>query len=198
MHRRNYGTDLTDEEWNELRPLLPGAKRMGRPRKRSLREIVDAVFYVQKTGCQWRLMPRDFPPWTTVYTYFDNWKKEGTWKDVHDFFRRKIRRQDERRGQPSAAVIDSQSVKSSEMAGAAGYDAGKKIKGRKRHLLVDSLGLVLAVVVHSAAIQDRDGAKLLFKRCETLCRLQLVWADGGYAGELIGWVKKSSAGSWRS
>ena len=156
MHRRKYGTDVTDEEWNELRPLLPVPKKMGRPRKWSPREIVDALFYVQKAGCQWRMLPHDFPPWTTVYLYFDNWKKDGTWKNVHDFFRRKVRRLDERKGQPSAAVLDSQSVKSSEIAENAGYDAGKKIKGRKRHLLVDTLGLVLAVVVHSAAIQGKS------------------------------------------
>jgi putative transposase len=198
MHRRKYGTDVTDEEWKQLRPLLPGPKKMGRPRKWHLRDMVDAVFYVQKTGCQWRMLPHDFPPWTTVYTCFDTWKNDGTWKRVHDFLRRKVRRLDERKGQPSAAVLDSQSVKSSETADTAGYDAGKKIKGRKRHLLVDTLGLVLAVVVHSAAIQDRDGARLVFKRVEKLTRMKLVWADGGYAGELVTWLKKNSAGCSRS
>jgi putative transposase len=198
MHRRIYDTDLTDDEWSELRPLLPPAKHGGRPREVELREVVNAIFYLQKTGCQWRMIPHGFPPRSTVFDYFDAWKKDGTWKRVHDFFRRKVRRLDGRRGQPSAAIIDSQSVKSSDVADDAGYDAGKKIKGRKRHLLVDTLGLVLAVVVHSAAIQDRDGARLVFDRCENLRRMKLVWADGAYAGELVSWVKKSSAGYSRS
>jgi putative transposase len=194
MQRDKYDTDLSDREWLLLQPHLPKAKTGGRPRTANLREVINAIFYLTRTGCQWRNLPHDFPPWGTVYMYFRDWKRDETWKQVHDFFRRKVRRIDGRHGQPSAGIIDSQSVKTTEQGGKRGYDAGKKINGRKRHLLVDTLGLIIVAVVHSAAIQDRDGARLVLNACPTLTRMKLIWVDGGYAGQLVEWVKKSSAG----
>lgn len=198
MQRKAYDTDLTDAEWSHLRPRLPKAKQGGRPRTSDLREIINAVFYLTKSGCHWRLLPHDFPAWQTVYTYFRSWQEDGTWQSIHDFLRRKLRRADGRSGSASAGVIDSQSVKASGEAKKTGFDAGKRIKGRKRHILVDTMGLLMAVVVHSAAIQDRDGAKLVFHEAKPQARLKLIWADGGYAGQLIGWTKKNTGGSSRS
>src|SRR5205807_1358929 len=142
MQRRAYDTDLSDGEWNYLRTRLPKAKSGGRPRTTNPREVVNAVFYVSKSGCHWRLLPHDFPPWQTVYMYFQNWQRDGTWKIIHDFLRSKLRRQDGRHSSASAGSIDSQTIKASGEAKKTGYDAGKKIKGRKRHILVDTLGLL--------------------------------------------------------
>lgn len=194
MQRKAFDTDLSDAEWNQLRSFLPKAKFGGRPRTVDLREILNSIFYITKTGCQWRMLPHEFPAWPTVYTYFRNWQEDGTWEEIHDFLRRKLRRREGRTGAASAAIIDSQTVKASEEPAETGYDAGKKIKGRKRHLLVDTLGLLIAVVVHSAGVQDRDGAKLVVCETKTQSRLKMVWADGGYSGQLIDWVKKNAAG----
>lgn len=198
MARTRYDTDLTDEEWQLLRPWIPAGKAGGRPRSTNMREVMNALFYLTRSGCQWRLLPHDFPPWPTVWTFFRVWRKDGTWQNIHDFFRRKLRLEEGRAGQPSAAIIDSQTVKTTEQGGKRGYDAGKKINGRKRHILVDTLGLLICVVVHSADLQERDGAREVLKDLPAMTRLRLIWADGAYAGQLVAWVKKNSDGSLRS
>jgi putative transposase len=153
-------------------------------------DVVCAIFYVLRSGCAWRLLPNDFPKWQTVYWYFNTWRKEKVWKSINDTLRVKLRKAIGKDEEPSAGIIDSQSVKTTDKGGLKGYDAGKKTKGRKRHIIVDTLGLLLGVVVHSAGIQDRDGAKLVFKKIKGIFfRLILIWADGGYAGKLIDWVK---------
>jgi putative transposase len=196
----NYPTDLTDEQWQILRKLLPRPSGRGAPRRVCRRAVVNATLYVVRSGCAWRLLPHDFPKWKTVYGIFLCWRNDGTWQKIHDALRNALRRQQNRKTSPSAAIIDSQTVKTTEVGGERGYDAGKKINGRKRHIIVDTLGLLLAVVVHPANVQDQDGAVLVLgvlaglkSRCH---RLKVIFGDSAYGRnnlpecvkEALGWL----------
>ena len=191
----NYPSDLSDEEWNQIKSLVPkpksGKGKRGRPLRLDRRTLVNAIFYVDRTGCAWRYLPKEYGPWQTVYGYFRQWSQDWTWTFMHDTLRDWLRKTEGRNVAPTAAIVDSQSVKTPDQAGERGYDAGKKIKGRKRHLAVDSLGLILGLMITSASVQDRDAAKTLIAGLVDLFgRLQIIWADGGYLGKLVGWVKQ--------
>ncbi len=185
--RKGYPSDLTKAQWKRLRKLIPQSGRYGRPRKYDLKEILNAIFYIVKTGCLWRYLPEGFPHWKTVYTYFRNWRIRGLWEEINNHLRRKIRKSVGKKSQASAAIIDSQSVKTTSVAGKErGYDGGKRIKGRKRHILVDTLGLLMTVVVHLASIQDKEGGLLVLDKMKGLfSRLKVIWADGGYRGAFV-------------
>lgn len=193
MARKSYSSDLTDAQWQRLEPLLPSAKPGGCPRTTSLREVLDGIFYFLRTGCSWRNLPGDFPPWGTVWSYFRDWRDDATLEQVHDTLRGQVRTAAGKHVDPAAGSLDSQSVQTTDTPGPRGFAAGKKVKGRKRHLLVATLGLIHGLVVHPAAVQDRDGAKLVLEQVkDRMPRLERVWADGGYQGALVAWVAEKT------
>jgi putative transposase len=183
-NKTNYDSNLSVEEWAIARSYFP-PNDFGRPLEYDLREILNACLYLLRTGCQWRHLPKDFPPYNVVYYHFRRWRNQGLFEKMNADLVKMVRVSYGKDEEPSVVLIDSQSTKTSEQGGTKGYDAGKKIKGRKRHILTDTLGLLLGIVVHSADIQDRDGAKLVLEHLEySRPRVELIIADGGYAGEL--------------
>jgi putative transposase len=199
--RKPYRTDLTDEQWAILQPLIPLAKPGGRPREVDMREVINTLLYLNRTGCQWDMLPHDLLPKSTVYEYFSQWRHDGTWQQLMDTLRATVRKQQapSQEPTPSAASLDSQSVKTTEQGGTRGYDGGKKINGRKRHVSVDTLGLLLAVVVTSAALDDAVAAPTVLAQLGRDCypRLEVVWADNKYHNHALNqWIETDSPGTW--
>jgi len=199
---RRYPTDLTNQQWAIIEPLLAGTEPVapgGRPPIHAKREIVNAILYLTRSGCAWRMLPADFPHWRTVYGYFAQWRDDGTLDLIHDTLREEVRATKEKKGRkprnptPTGGVIDSQSLRGADTVSTAtrGYDAGKKVEGRKRHIVTDTLGLLLVVMVTAASVQDRDGGADILKLTHKLVpSLRHVFADGGYAGRLVGKAKR--------
>ena len=204
---KNYPSDLTDNQWQGIKDLVDNDRK----RKYKLRGIVNAIMYITKSGCQWRMLPIDFAPWQSVYYYFVKWKRDGLIEEVHDYLVGKIRMKMNKSPLPSVGIIDSQSAKTANVCeDNIGYDGGKKVKGRKRHIIVDTLGLILSVIIHSATIHDSKGAERVLEELKNkyLTGIKKIFADGGYRGELIdrvrlrfGWIleiiKRNEVGKFK-
>lgn len=193
MSNQIYPTDLTDRQWECIRKYIPLAKPGGRPRTLDMREVINAILYIVVGGCHWRMLPRSYPKWKSVYHYFREWRDDGTWQRIHDKLRAELRRKVGRDKQATAGCMDSQSVKGTHIPGKRGYDSNKRVMGRKRHIVVDTLGLMMAVVVTAASLSDPAGARLVLRRLRGLGtgkQLRRIWVDGIYRGRLLEWVSE--------
>lgn len=204
IHRQAYQSDLKEQEWKWLKRYLPHPSTVGskgRPQEWPPREIVNALLYLLRTGCQWRMLPHDLPPWQSVYYHYRQWRLSGVWEKINRLLGQEVRQADGREATPSAAIVDAQSVKTTLVKGQRGFDAGKKVNGRKRHIVVDTLGLLLLVLVTTGDVQDKTGGKQLLTNLRqrlSLPRLQLLWADGGYGGQPFAeWVKRTCGWIWQ-
>jgi putative transposase len=193
--RQAYPTDLNDTEWERIAPYLPGKSKRGAPRQIPWQEILNGIFYVTKNGCGWRALPHDLPNWKTVYHYFRQFRKDGLWQTINQKIREAVRQKSGRKAQASAMIVDSQTAKSAEGGEQRGFDGGKWVYGRKRNLIVDTMGLLVLAKVTAANVQDVHAGKQVFqallKHPELLKRLQVIFADGGYRGDLVEWVKEN-------
>jgi putative transposase len=193
MRTQTYPTDVTDPQWRLIEPLLPKAKPGGRPRSVDLREVLDGIPYVVRGGVPWRMLPHDLPPWGTVHFYYRCWRLDGTWAKILEVLRTRPRHADGCQKSPSAAIVDTRTVRTAS-GGEKGYDAGERTPGRKRHIIVSTMGLLLAVVVYSASVQDRDGVKRVGERIKgEFPRLRPIWADAACEAA-VGWAKQF--GNW--